>query len=229
MKRNYVGLALAALVALGASLSLPSCGHSQKLVSLQIQPGSFTFLEPYPTGTEQYTATGTYIHPPETRDVTNEATWTIDDGVVTMSTPGLFTPAPPPAGSPQGTPPPCGGGNISATVPEGTGGSGNIVIAYATVTVNDPLQVNCPGYGTEVELSVQVSGPGMVTSTTGGISCPSQCITPVTVGESVGLTAIPQSGYMVTWSAACTSQSGDDCSVTVPAGGVNVLATFTLQ
>ncbi len=234
MKRNYVGLALAALVALGASLSLPSCARSQKLVSLQIQPPTFTFGEPYQPPpavnlTEQYTATGTFIHPPETRDVTNEATWTIDDGVVTMSTPGLFTPAPPPAGSPQGTPPPCGGGNIRATVPEGTGGSGNIVIAYATVTVDDPIQVNCPGYGTEVELSVQVTGPGTITSTVGGINCPSQCIAPVAVGQSVGLTANPSAGYMVNWLSGCTSFVGNDCSVTIPAGGVNVLASFSAQ
>lgn len=95
MKRSYIGLALGALVAVGAVLSLPSCGHDQKLVSLTITPSTFTFLEPYPSGTEQYTATATYIHPPATKDVTSQATWTIDDGVVTMSTPGLFTPAPP--------------------------------------------------------------------------------------------------------------------------------------
>ena len=46
MKRSYIGLALGALVAVGAALSLPSCGHDQKLVSLEIQPGTFTFLEP---------------------------------------------------------------------------------------------------------------------------------------------------------------------------------------
>lgn len=224
MKRSYIGLALAALVAVGAVLSLPSCGHDQKLVSLEIQPGTFTFLEPYspPPATnvmEQYTAIGTYIHPPATKDVTNQATWKIDDGVVTMSTPGLFTAAPDY----------CGGGNISATVPEGTGGASNVLIAYATVTVDNPLVVNCPGYGTEVELSVQVTGPGTVTSTIGGINCPAQCITPVTVGESVGLTAAPDTGYQVTWSSACTSISGNDCSVTIPAGGANVLATFTPQ
>ena len=224
MKRSYIGLALGALVAVGAVLSLPSCGHDQKLVSMTITPSTFTFLEPYfpPPATnitEQYTATGTYIHPPATMDVTSQATWKIDDGVVTMSSPGLFTAAP-------GF---CGGGNISASVPEGTGGASNIVIAYATVTVDDPIVVNCPGYGSEVELSVQVSGPGTVTSTVGGIDCPAQCIAPFAVGASVGLTAVPNTGYTVTWSSACTSESGNDCSVTIPAGGANVLATFNPQ
>jgi hypothetical protein len=222
MKRSYIALALGALVAVGAVLSTPSCGHDQKLVGLEIHPGTFTFLEPYstpppPNVTEQYTVVGTYIHPPATKDVTNQATWNIDDGVVTMSTPGLFTAAPNY----------CGGGNISASVPEGTGGASNVLIAYATVTVDNPLVVNCPGYGTEVELSVQVSGPGTVISTTGTISCPPQCITPVAVGASVGLTAEPQSGFTVTWSSACTSSSGNNCSVTIPTGGANVLATFT--
>ncbi len=224
MKRSDIGLALGALVAVGAALSLPSCGHDQKLVSITITPATSTFLEPYsppppPNPTEQYTAIGTYIHPPATKDVTNQATWKVDDGVVTMSAPGLFTAAPNY----------CGGGNISASVPEGTGGASNIVTAYATVTVDDPTVVNCPGYGSEVTLSVQVNGPGVVTSTTGGIDCPAKCIATFAVGASVGLTAAPDSGYMVSWSSACTSAVGNDCSITIPAGGVNVLASFVPQ
>src|SRR5271166_1195405 len=170
MNRSCIGLALGALVAVGAVLSLPSCGHDQKLVNLEIHPGTFTFLDPYAPPpavnvTEQYTALGTYIHPPATMDVTNQATWKIDDGIVTMSTPGLFTAAP-------GY---CGGGNISASVPEGTGGAGNILIAYATVTVNNPEVSTCPGGNTEGTLSVQITpnGGGTVTSLTYGINCPS--------------------------------------------------------
>ncbi len=221
MKRRYVWLALGALIAVGVALSLPSCGHDQKLVSITIQPAAFTFLEPYSPPpatnvTEQYTVMGTYIHPPETRDITSLATWKVDDGIVTMSTPGLFTAAPNY----------CGGGNITASAPEGTGGSSNILTAYATVTVDNPTVVNCPGYGSAVTLSVQVTGPGTVTSTTGGISCPGQCIATVAVGASVGLTAVPQTGYIVSWSSACTSSSGNNCSVTIPTGGADVLATF---
>jgi hypothetical protein len=219
MKQRYIGLALGALVALGAVLSLPSCGHDQKLVSLQIQPASFTFLEPYPTGTEQYTVIGTYIHPPATMDVTSQATWKIDDGVVTMSTPGLFTPAPPPAGSSE---PPCGGGNISASVPEGTGGSSNIVIAYATVTVDNPSQITCPGGGTVATLSVGVVGSGTVTSLPAGINCPGACVATYNVNSSVLLTA---NGPPMTWQN-CPQASGNQCSVTIPTGGVAVIATF---
>src|ERR1700693_4093865 len=116
MKRSYIGLALCALVAVGAVLSLPSCGHDQKLVSVTIQPTSFTFLTQ--AGSEQYTATGTYIHPPATKDVTSQATWKVDDGIVHMNA-GLVSPDPLLG---------CGGGTISASLPEGTGGAGKHAI-----------------------------------------------------------------------------------------------------
>jgi hypothetical protein len=223
MKRSYIGLALGALVAVGAVLSLPSCGHDQKLVSLEVQPGAFTFLDPYPTTlTEQYTAIGTYIHPPATMDVTNQATWKIDDGAVTMTAPGKFTPAP-------GY---CGGGNISATVPAGTGGASNVVVAYATVTVDNPTVATCPGGNTEATLSVQVTPTlgGTVTSLSYGINCPSvTCIAVVPVGASVALTATPNSGFSFgTWTG-CTTTSGANgsvCAVTIPVGGVGLVATF---
>jgi len=48
MKRSFIGLALGALVAVGVVLSLPSCGHDQKLVSLAVQPASPGFTFPVP-------------------------------------------------------------------------------------------------------------------------------------------------------------------------------------
>jgi hypothetical protein len=215
MKWSYIGLAFGALVAVAAVLSLPSCGHDKKLVSIAIQPAAFTFGTP--NGTEQFTAIGTYIHPPATVDVTSKATWKVDDGVVTMNA-GLVSPAP-------GF---CGGGNISASLPEGTGGASNIVIGYATVTVDDPSNPICPGGGTQATLSVNVTpvGDGTVTSLTGGISCPTQCISAFPVGASVGLTATPEPNHsFVNWSG-CTSSSGNTCTVTIPVGGASVAATF---
>jgi hypothetical protein len=220
MKRSYVGLALGALVTVGAALSLPSCGHDQKLVSLQIQPTTFTFLEPYQPPpatnvTEQYTAVGTYIHPPATMDVTNQATWTVDDGAITMSTPGLFTAAPNF----------CGVGDISASVPEGTGGSANVLVAYATVTVDNPANVLCPGGGKLATLAVGVVGNGTVTSTPAAINCSQNggtCISTYDVGASVLLTASP---VTVTW-GNCPGASSNICVVDIPAGGTAVSATF---
>jgi hypothetical protein len=230
MKRSYIGLALGALVVVGAALSLPSCGHDQKVVSLTITPTTSTFLEPGftpppPNPTQQYTAIATYIHPPATKDVTSQATWKIDNGVATLASPGLFTATPPPAGSPPGTAGPCGVADISASVPEGTGGSGNVVIAVATVTVDDPANVLCPGGGRLATLAVGVVGPGTVTSLPAAISCTATggtCVATYNVGASVLLTA---SQVPVTW-GNCPGASGDTCSVTIPTGGAAVTATF---
>ncbi len=217
MKWSYVGLAMAALLGLATVLSLPSCGHDQKLVSIDIHPSSFTFLIPDAGQTEQLTAVGTYIHPPATKDITSQATWKADDGVVTVNAGTVTTPG--------GT---CGGANISATMPEGTGGASNIVIGYSTVTVNDPSNPICPGGGTEATLGVVVNpvGYGTVTSLTGGISCPTQCIAAFPVGASVGLTATPASGHSFSNWTGCTSFSGNTCTVTIPVGGASVAATF---
>jgi hypothetical protein len=218
MKRSYIGLALGVLVAVGAALSLPSCGHDQKLVSLTVSPATALYPTPQ-SGQVDFSAIGTYIHPPATKDITNQVTWSTDvPELLTLNYLGVAG-----AVAPNGS---CGVADIIATAPAGTGGAENIVPGYATVTVNNPVQVNCPGFGTETTLSVQVTGPGTVVSATGNIDCPTLCIADVTVGATVGLTAVPQSGATVTWASGCTASSGNSCSVTIPSGGANVLATF---
>lgn len=220
MKWRYIWLALGALVVVGASLSLPSCGHDQKLTGLTIQPSSFTFLTT--PGTEQFTAYATYIHPPSTQNVTSQATWTVDDGIVTVNA-GLVT-ASPSLG--------CGGATITASLPAGTGGASNIVTAYATVVVDNPTNPICPGGNTEGTLSVQISpnGGGTVTSLTYGINCPSvSCATVVPVGASVALTATPASGYTFLNWQGCTTTETNSCTVTIPTGGVGVVAAFQAQ
>ncbi len=221
MKRSYIGLALGALVAVGAALSLPSCGHDQKLVSLAVTPQ--TALYPTPQALQvDFSAVGTYIHPPATMDITKQVTWSTDvPELLTLNYQNVAG-----AVAPNYKLGECGVADIIATAPEGTGGAANIVQGVATVTVDDPTTINCPGYGTETTLSVQVTGPGTVVSATGNINCPTLCIADVTVGATVGLTAEPQSGATVTWASGCSASSGNSCSVTIPSGGANVLATF---
>lgn len=132
MKRSYTVLALGALVIVGALFTFPSCGHQQKLVSLQVTPPGFTFALPYAGATGQFHAIGTFIHPPATKDVTAQASWRVDDKVVSVSA-GLVT-----------TTGGCGSTNVTATMPEGTGGASNIVIGSAFVTVQDPNNPTCP-------------------------------------------------------------------------------------
>lgn len=221
MKLRYLGLAMSALIAAGAVLSLPSCGHDQKLVSVAVNPAlGFTFLSDDTSLTFQYTATGTYIHPPATKDITGQVTWAVDFPALisfSTSTPGLV--------SPQANH--CGVADISATAPEGTGGSSNIVIGYSTVTVDDPSQSVCPGGGKEGSLNVAIQPPGTGTiiSSPAGISCPTVCGFLFPVGSSVLLTATPNPPHTFGSWTNCQG-SGNSCAVTVPVGGASVIANF---
>jgi hypothetical protein len=207
---------MGALVAVGAALSLPSCGHNQKLVSITIQPQTFTFLTPDTASKEQFTALGTYIHPPATIDITSKATWTVDFANVVTMNQGLVSPFG------QGG---CGGVDITATAPEGTGGANNIVVATATAIVDDPSNPLCPGGGKLATLAVGVVGPGNVTSLPAAISCSATggtCVSTYDVGASVLLTA---SSLNVVW-GNCPGASSNTCVVTIPVGGTGVSATF---
>jgi hypothetical protein len=230
MKQSYIAIIFGALVATGAALSMPSCGHDQKLTGLTITPTTFTFLQPGFTPppdnpTEQYTVIATYIHPPETKDVTSQATWTIDDGVATVSSSGLVSATLPPPDSQAGTPGPCGVGDILVSVPEGTGGSSNIVTAVATVVVDNPADVLCPGGGKLGTLAVGVFGSGRVTSLPAAISCTATggtCIATFDVGASVVLTATS----VPTWQNCPSGVETNTCVVTIATGGTAVSATF---
>ena len=110
MKGRYVGLAMGALVALAVLLSFPSCGHDQKLVSIALQPSGGFVFEGY--GAQgQFTALGNFIHPPQTKDVTNEVVWKIDIanfGTLTQTGQITYTRT-------DG----CGSGNVTATASPG--------------------------------------------------------------------------------------------------------------
>ena len=76
MKRQSLGkrlgkwISIFGLTAAGSwLLSLSSCARNQELTAITIQPATFTFLSPDPTLSANFTALGTYIHPPETKDI----------------------------------------------------------------------------------------------------------------------------------------------------------------
>ena len=90
MNRKWFGIIT--LVALATSLLLSSsCARDQKLTSISIQPsGGFTFEGLNAAG--QFTAYGTYIHPPQTKDITSLVTWTINvQNLATITPGGLIT------------------------------------------------------------------------------------------------------------------------------------------
>jgi hypothetical protein len=90
-RRCQVGLLLSGVVLL--AMVLPSCGHDRQLVSIAVTP---TGANIGGTGiTVQFTAVGTYIHPPQTRDITSQVIWKSDApqviDFVTPGSPGLAT------------------------------------------------------------------------------------------------------------------------------------------
>src|SRR5690349_4491106 len=71
-------------------ISLLSCGHEQKLVSIAVTPETVHFQG---FGAQvQFTALGTYIHPPETKDITTQVVWKTDTPtLVDVSNTGFAT------------------------------------------------------------------------------------------------------------------------------------------
>jgi len=74
MKRSYIGLAMGVLVMVAALFALPSCGFERRLVSITINPPGATIAGPGVT--VNFQAIGTYIHPPDQRDITDSVVWT---------------------------------------------------------------------------------------------------------------------------------------------------------
>ena len=77
---------------------MPSCGRDQQLTSITVQPTTETFgaanvpLSVDAGSTAQLTALGSYIHPPVTKDITNQVTWASSNPqVVTVNSAGLIT------------------------------------------------------------------------------------------------------------------------------------------
>ena len=208
---------------LGAALALTatswwSCGQDHKLVAIEVQPSAgFNFASPNPAAQGDFTAIGTFVHPPGTADITNQVVWktdipqllTIDQGVASPTGAG------------------CGVADVSASLNSG----GNLVVGYSTVTVSDSTNALCPGGSSTLGVvSVTLTGPGAatgkVTSAPAGIACPATtCIAQFTVGATIGLAAVPGAGNTVSW-AGCTTVSGNTCSIVVPKGTTNVTAIF---
>lgn len=87
------------------AIMVPSCGHDQQLTSIEVRPSGFVFEGLGAQG--QFSAIGTYIHPPEAKDITNQVVWSIDtQNLATVTQTGLVT-------STRGDG--CGSGNVIAS------------------------------------------------------------------------------------------------------------------
>jgi hypothetical protein len=106
--------------------TLSSCARDQKLVSIAVQPSAGFVFEGY--GAQgQFTAFGTYIHPPETKDITDKVVWTLNIanfGTLTPTGQLTYTRA-------DG----CGSGEVTATFYSNSSNpsSGSAMVASAPV------------------------------------------------------------------------------------------------
>lgn len=127
MKRTWCSVAAVVVIAVSMVSSL-SCARDQELVSIALQPAAGFVFEGF-DAQGQFTALGTYIHPPETKDITNKVVWTID-----IANFGTITPA----------------GQITYTRTDGCG-SGNVTATFYTNASN-------PTAGSVVTASAPVKG-----------------------------------------------------------------------
>jgi len=186
-------------------LGLSSCAFNQHLVSIRVEPPGATFLA---VGAQiQFTAIGTYVHPPETKDISSQVHWAIDSqNLATVTSSGFVT-----------STSICGSGNLTASL----NAPPNFVSGSAFLTGS--------GIGTSAcnqgALTVSVSGSGTVSSSPTGINCPGTCGFVFTLNSTVVLSAAIGTGASgVTWTG-CDSNTATTCTVAIT-GNRSVTATF---
>jgi hypothetical protein len=231
---NGKWLSMVVLVAAaGMLLGLNSCAHGQQLVSIEVQPvvynvGATNIPVPDDAGIQtQLRALGTYIHPPVTKDITNDVTWASNTvQMFTVNSTGLLT----------ATGELCGGALVSATATTNTsdGGlssSGAIVTGYTTANVICYTGGAGGGGGGGLALTLTFAGQGAgnVTSSPPGLSCASSaqvCAALFPANTVVTLTASPTgSSSFGGWSNCSTPASTNPCMVTVSSDQA-VVVTF---
>lgn len=213
MIRKWFGVAALMLTAI-ILLSLASCARSQKLTSINILPGNGTFATVNPSAFFNYKAYGTYIHPPQTLDITNKVTWQTDNPqVVQFTAPGVVSPNTN-----------CGIAQIFATMHNS---SNDVVSNQVSITVDGPASLGCPQGTVTFNLSLNVTGgaDGVIVSAPSGINCGSTCSGSFPADSSVTLTATPNAGHTFGAWGGCTSSSGTTCNVTMD-GNLTITASF---
>jgi hypothetical protein len=128
MKGKWVGL----LITLVMIMEVLGCSSGQRLETITVTPATVVFGAPDPTLKVQLTATGTYIHPVATKDITNQVTWSSAvTQVATVNSTGEVNPSTD-----------CGVAGVSATFLTNQP-TGNVVTGSTSVTVDGP-NPGCP-------------------------------------------------------------------------------------
>ncbi len=186
-------------------MTVSSCGYNQHLVSIKVSPPGATFEG---VGAQiQFTAVGTYIHPPETKDISSQVQWAIDSqNLATVTSSGLVT-----------STSICGSGNLTASL----NAPPNYITGSAFLTGS--------GIGTsacnQAALTVGVTGNGTVSSSPSGITCPGSCSALFALDSTVTLSAsIGTGATTVTW-VGCDTSTATGCTLALTTNR-SVMATF---
>jgi len=207
-----------AIAILAFFLAALSCAHDQQLVGIEIQPGTETFGAsniPIPADaglSVQLKAFGHYIHPPVTKDITNQVAWLSNTpGLATVDQTGLL----------QAAGQDCGTGLVFASVTNNTS-AGNRTSTGAEVKAQMTVNVVCftGASGNNALLTVEVipQGDGTI-----GISAPNTtsqfCSGNCTVSFPIGtgpitLTAAANLGHTFTgWTNCAMQDQQGDCII----------------
>jgi len=212
----------AGVLAVGFSLvAMLSCAHDQQLVGITIRPEVENFGSADPTLNVQLRAIGNYIHPPVSKDITDQVIWNSNTpNMVTVTSTGLLSPA--------GFA--CGNALVSATVMTNHS-VGNRPSSGAIISSSMTANVACLSTTGPI-LTVNFAGPGSgnVTSSPQGLNCasPTPCSASFVSGTPVILTATPTgTSTFAGWVAgSCDTLSGTTCTVVLTS---NRIATVTFN
>lgn len=123
-----------AIMTLAVIVETSGCSTGQRLVGINVSPATVVFGSASPALSAQLTATGVYTHPPATKDITNQVTWSSSIvGVAVVNSSGVVSPA--------GID--CGVTDITASF-KTNDPTGNVIGGTMTVTVDGPAGSNCP-------------------------------------------------------------------------------------
>lgn len=197
---------LGGFVVCGLAVAL-GCSSGQQLESISVTPATVTFGAADPALKAQLTATGTYSHPPATKNITDQVTWTSDiTQVAQVTSAGSVSPA--------GTN--CGLAGITASLQTNMP-TGNVVSGTMNVTVTCLFPT--------LTVALAGAGSGTVTSVPAGINCPNVCAATFAGGTSITLTATPLGNSSFGSWNGCNSSSGETCTLLLDVP-TTVTATF---
>jgi hypothetical protein len=129
MNRKWLKL----LLICSASVVIPSCGTGQQLVGITVTPSNVVFGGIDPGLFAQLTATGSYAHPPATKDITSQVTWSSNIvQVAQVTSSGKVSPNVA-----------CGVTPVTASLLTNSP-TGNLITGTTSVTVDGPPGSGCP-------------------------------------------------------------------------------------